>query len=126
MSKMTSASVSVLGVFRISKGKQETIPTLNVTCQSCLREFILVKYGDPGWIVNEIAWMHSTIPGMMAIFQREFTFEKFTECITGYAYRNNKKNFDICFKYNKKRGYVSCVKSKTGYNAISVEEIHFG
>ena len=123
--KMNSGSVSVLDI-KFSRGVQKSVPVWDVECDSCRRKFVLAKFSDPEWLIEQIEWLRSTVSGFRNIFGPELSNERFIKHITGYAYRNKKKNFDICFKYNRKRGYVSCVKSKGGYTAVSVEEISFG
>ena len=122
VAKMKSTKLSVPKIFSHSRKITTTAPSFDVNCISCNRKFILVKYNDLKWIVNEIKYDLNAIRCFAAY---GIDHNALLSHITGIALRSKRSKMDICFKHLEQRVYVSCVKEQDGWHAVSVELISF-
>ena len=123
VAKMKRTKLSIPKIFGHSRGTTSTAPSSDVNCDACDRKFILAKFRDLTWIVNEVKYETNAIRRFLAyeIDQRDIPSN-----ITGITFRDKKKKMDICFKHLGRRSYISCVKEQDGWHAVSVEAIRFG
>lgn len=122
VSKMRSTKVSIPRIFSYSRATTKTAQSLEMNCTSCDREFTLVKFGDLGWVINSIKYDLNAIHGFVAY---GIDPSVLLSNITGVALRNKKCKMDVCFKHQEHRAYVSCIKERDGWHAVSVEVINF-
>lgn len=106
-----------------SRATTSTAPALDVNCIACDREFTLAKFRDLAWIVSEVNYETNAI---RRFFAHEIDRRSLPSNITGIAFRDKKKKMDICFRHVGRRAYISCVKERDGWHAVSVEMIRFG
>lgn len=82
----------------------------------------MVKFGDLEWVKSQIDWESDVRDGMIELFGSSLSRDRIIDNIQGIALRKD-KTLDICFKYGRKRAYMSCVKESGKYMGVYLEEI---
>jgi len=119
------AWASFLGWLGYEGSSVKTVRSLRIDCIFCQRHFTLLKFEDYDWVKDRLIWDDTVRVGMIEIYGTSVTRDNILSNITGVALRSD-NTIDICFKKNKKRAYLSCVKGTTGYKVVNMEEIVFG
>lgn len=119
------AWASFMNLFGYEGSRVRTVRSLKIDCIFCGRHFTLLKFEDNDWIRDRLIWDDSVRVGMLEIFGTSINRDNILSDITGVALRND-NTVDICFKKSRKRAYMSCIKEKSGYKGVYMEEIIFG
>ena len=122
VAKLNNTRVSFPSIMSHLRGAIKTTPSFKINCVSCGRKFTLVKYQDLCWLIRQIKYDLNVI---QLLYKREIDHHAIPSSITGVAFRKIRCEMDICFKYKEERAYLSCVKEKDGWHAISLELIGF-
>ena len=124
ISKNHSIRLSLPIFFGYKRSRSSTVQSFKINCIFCKRCFTLIKFEDLDWIKDSLIWDDSVRSSMVEIFGGSISRDSILTHITGFARQDN-GTLDICFKKNKKRAYMSCVKENKRYKGTYMREISF-